>query len=240
MTMSTVAVFDSGLGSLSVVRELRKISDCDIIYYADTASHPYGLRDICDIRRIICGTIRGIKERFAPDVIVVGSITPTLLLDDMESGEVVGVWPPICEAYKMSHTVTALVTRVVMQNGSMYRYASSKGVHIRETDATALIHMVESGKFLQNPPICDMLDGVEGACILGSTHLSFLYDMMTSARPEVTFVDPVPYAAERVARMVCGGDSTLQVYSSGDIRPMLRRLGVREPVMRANLCDTRG
>jgi glutamate racemase len=43
MLFRPIAVFDSGLGSLSIIRELRKTMPAEnILYFADTMNFPYG------------------------------------------------------------------------------------------------------------------------------------------------------------------------------------------------------
>ena len=247
--MATIAVFDSGLGSLSVVRAIRSMSGCDIIYYADTASHPYGTKSVGVLRSIIFDTIAGLRETFAPDLVVVGSNTPTLLLDGMEGPGVLGVRPPLSQAARISDRVTVLATRAVVESGAVGRYADSLGLHIsiREVDASPLVSMVESGAFLDRPDACrravqESLREADGVCTLSSTHLPFLRGMMECMRPDITFLDPADTVAARAAETVGDrGGGTLKVYSSGghDISPLLRRLGVDSPVSSLRLCGSR-
>ena len=42
--MAKIVVFDSGLGSLSIIKEIQKISKNDIIYFADQKNYPYGVK----------------------------------------------------------------------------------------------------------------------------------------------------------------------------------------------------
>lgn len=247
--MATIAVFDSGLGSLSVVRAIRRVSDCDMIYYADTASHPYGTKSVGELRSIIFDTIAGMREMFAPDLVVVGSNTPTLLLDGMEGPGILGVRPPLLQAARISGSVTVLATKAVVESGAVGRYADSLGLHIRirEVDASPLVDMVESGAFLDRPDACrrairESLRETDAVCTLSSTHLPFLRDMMECIRPDVTFLDPADTVASRAAETAGGGgNGTLKIYSSGghDISPLLRRLGVDSPVSSLRLCGNR-
>lgn len=240
--MATIAVFDSGLGSLSIVRAIQATTSCDIIYYADTASHPYGTKTPAQLRRIICHTIDGLRGLFRPDLLVVGSNTPTLLLD-IEDEMVMGVWPPLERAGSITRNgiVAVLTTRNVADSGAVQRYASSLNVtaEIVTVDASRLIHQVESGLFLDNPADCrdvasQVLDHIRGAdvCTLSSTHLPLIKHVMEEQRPDVLFLDPATDVARRVAHITGGrGDGTLAVYASDvSIQKNLRRLGINSDV----------
>ena len=88
-----------------------------------------------------------------------------------------------------------------------------------------------------------MLRDVRGTCVLSSTHLPFLKDIMESVRPDVVFLDPADTVAGRAISAVgAGGGGTLRVYTSGghDIGPLLHRLGVRQDISRLSLGGSRG
>ena len=40
--MAKIVVFDSGLGSLSIIKAVQKIAKSEIIYFADQQNFPYG------------------------------------------------------------------------------------------------------------------------------------------------------------------------------------------------------
>lgn len=239
--MVSAGVFDSGLGSLSIVNAIRQISKCDIIYYADTRNHPYGTKSPQSLCNIVYRTIRGMRESFAPDVVVVGSNTPTLLCD-VEDDNTIGVWPPILQASRLSqdNTITVLTTSVVVQHDYIERYAKSLNstVRIRKVDAGSLVRLVESGAFLNDyntthDTIKEILEDVRGVCTLSSTHLSFLQGMMEKIRPDITFVNPANIVARRVVDKIDSiGRGGLTIYTSGghDITPHLRQLGITEDV----------
>lgn len=244
--MATIAVFDSGLGSLSIVRAIRGISECDIIYYADTRSHPYGTKPPRTLRGIVLSTIGGLRESFDPDLVVVGSNTPTLVIDGLEDDTTIGVWPPLSEAAELSPTrcVAVLATKAVVDGGVLERYARScdlpEGTRVKGVDASALVELVETGRFLRDPESCrptirTVLDltGDADVCTLSSTHLPFLREMLERERPGMVFLDPARAVAHRAVRMVGdAGDGTLRVFTSGghDIATSLRMLGVEQEV----------
>ncbi|MGD2102343.1 MAG: glutamate racemase, partial [Acidimicrobiia bacterium] len=48
-----IGVFDSGVGGLSVLAEIRRLlPDADLLYVADRARAPYGVRELAEVRAI--------------------------------------------------------------------------------------------------------------------------------------------------------------------------------------------
>ncbi|MGI0065242.1 MAG: glutamate racemase, partial [Nitrosotalea sp.] len=73
--MTKIAVFDSGLGSLSVIKPIQKRIKTEIIYFADQKNYPYGTKTVSNLDKIIKSTISKLQEKFNPDIIIVGSNT---------------------------------------------------------------------------------------------------------------------------------------------------------------------
>ena len=253
-----VAVFDSGLGSLSVVRRVRRaVPGASVVYLADEASYPYGAKGPAELRRAVGGRIRLLSRMFGPSMTVVGSVTPTLLCPDLLGGpNVVGVGPPLRRAAEASRTgrIGALATRSVAESGLIERLARSLGLsgaaEVRVLDASPLVDLVESGAFLgdDDDDKCSARIGETAAALrdmgidsvaLSSTHLPFLADRLSAALPGVRLADPGDDAAAAVrARLAGAGQGapeSLRVYTTGDparLGARLRRLGVREEVRR--------
>jgi glutamate racemase len=82
MLYRPIAVFDSGLGSLSVVRELRKIIPSEnILYFADKKNFPYGNKTKSELKSIILKSIKFL-EKYQPKLIVMASNTPSVQIYD--------------------------------------------------------------------------------------------------------------------------------------------------------------
>src|ERR671932_1660903 len=84
LTNNPVAVFDSGIGSLSIIRELRReVPYEDLLYFADRAHFPYGTKSHSELRGIIVNTINYLK-RYKPKLVVVASNTTSIhVLDEI-------------------------------------------------------------------------------------------------------------------------------------------------------------
>ncbi|MBI3254920.1 MAG: glutamate racemase, partial [Nitrosarchaeum sp.] len=101
--MVKIAVFDSGLGSLSIIKAIQKICESEIIYFADQKNFPYGKKSKKQLETIIKHTIKLLEEKFSPDIIVMASNTPSLMVK-ITNKKVIGVNPPIKEAMILSKT----------------------------------------------------------------------------------------------------------------------------------------
>ncbi len=80
--MATIGVFDSGLGGLTVVRELRRLMpNSSIIYLGDTARVPYGTKSEATIRRYAVEDAEFLLRREV-DVIVIACHTASSIASD--------------------------------------------------------------------------------------------------------------------------------------------------------------
>ncbi len=255
--MARVAVFDSGLGSLSILGPLRRAAPGhDLAYLADSASFPYGDKPLPALRRAVLGAARALRERFGPDLTVVGSNTPSLLLPDVVRGPgMMGVLPPLerAAAASPSGAVAVLASSSVARGPELRRLAAGlplrPGTRIVPVDASPLIGAVESGAFLDDQAGCArlirrVLEGPlrrsgAGAAALSSTHLPLLAGQIARQFPALRLVDPgedvARAAAARLGPAPPGARARLSVYTTGDpgaLAARLRRLGISSPAER--------
>src|SRR5215475_11584035 len=74
-----IGVFDSGVGGISVLREIRRLLPAaDLVYVADSGHCPYGTKSDVDIRARACAITRLLIERHAARAIVVDCNTATV------------------------------------------------------------------------------------------------------------------------------------------------------------------
>jgi len=247
--LARIAVFDSGLGSLSVIRAIQRQTRCEIIYLADRRNFPYGRKTRSELGRIIRHTIAGLQERFEPDYIVVASNTPSIILD-VGSPRILTVRPPIREAQRVSRTknIAILATEAAVKSRSLSGFIAREGVprgtKVHRINCSRLVELVESGDFLKDGGKTERAvrsalrerferNNVDVAT-LSSTHLPFLRCHLERQFPDVRFLDPAEDVAERISKKIRPSKrNTLRIYStdaeaSGNI---LRRLGVRSRVI---------
>ncbi len=250
--MAKIVVFDSGFGSLSIIRTIQKIMKCEIIYFADQKNFPYGNKTKSQLYTIINQTINLLKNKFNPDLIIVGSTTPTLLLDKIFTSNIIGVLPPLKEASKISKTknIAILATNTVTKSRELSKYIKknhlSKKISIKKVNASPLIELVESGKFITNKKFCRkiikktlhdvFLQNNIDVATLSSTHLPLLRSLLQVEFPGITFLDPAQEVANRVKNLTAkkrSGKNSLKIFTSGNtqtFQKQLRKFGINNSV----------
>jgi len=248
--MVKIAVFDSGLGSLSIIRAIQKICKSDIIYFADQKNFPYGKKSKKQLEIIIKQTINLLEETFSPDLIVMASNTPSLMVKIINK-KVIGVNPPIKEAMALSKTkhIAILGTKSVIQSKSLSSYIKkfnfSKKYKIYKVNSSELVNLVESNKFITNKVycrkiikkiLCNTLKNNIDVSTLSSTHLSFLSSFLRSKFPQVKFIDPADITAQKVLLNIKKNTSmknTIKIFTSGNVKLFeknLKKIGIRNKV----------
>ena len=249
--MAKIIVFDSGFGSLSIIKPIRQAVKSDIIYFADQKNFPYGKKTKSQLTKIITKTINLLEEKFEPDLIVMGSNTPSLLVS-MNKKNIVKVLPPIKKAAKISMTgnIAILATNAVVKSKTLAEYVRKnrlpKHINLKKIDATKLVKLVEQGKFLEDRKLCEktvskvLLEPFSrtnvDVAILSSTHLPFLLPFLKKQFPNITFVDPGKEIAQKVKKIVARKQSkknTMKIFTSSDpkkFQKYLLQIGIKKNV----------
>jgi glutamate racemase len=219
----TILVFDSGVGGLTVYREVAAARpDAAYVYVADDAGFPYGNQpETVLIARIIDVVGRAIAEH-APDLVVVACNTAsTLALKDLRarfSVPFVGTVPaikPAC-AQSTSKRISVLGTQATVSR----EYTRTL---IREFAAGCDVALVGSSNLaafaeaeLAGAPVADAAIKAEIAgcfidadgrrtdtVVLACTHYPLLVDRFKANGPwSVNWLDPAPAIARRVADLL--------------------------------------
>lgn len=207
-----VGIFDSGVGGLSVWRELIKVIPGNrMIYVSDNAFSPYGPRPQSEIiSRAMSITDFLIKNGAGIIVIACNTATAAAIEELRWKYEIpfVGMEPAVKPAAKMSKTkvIGVLATKGTfmgrLYNKTLRRFAT--GLRVVEKVGTGLVDIVENGKAdtpeskkLLSKYITPMIAKGADYIVLGCTHYPFLSDQIREIAGEgVTLVDPAPAVAK--------------------------------------------
>ena len=249
--MAKIVVFDSGVGSLSIIKPIQKKVNADIIYFADQKNFPYGTKSVLELKKIIKSTIDMLEKNFNPDLIIIGSNTPSLLLKKIiNKRRIVGVFPPLKEAKTRTKTKTIaiLATKSVIESNAIQIYIKKNlptNIKVITINASPLIELVESGKFIDNKKLCKneiirilskpLLQNHIDVVTLSSTHLPFLLPFFKQIFPNITFLDPGNNIADKIAKKLKPQNKTrsLTIFASGNVKDFqtkLSKIGIKNKV----------
>ena len=249
--MARIIVFDSGFGSLSVIKPIQKAIKSDLIYYADQKNFPYGKKSKSQLTRIITNRIKFLEEKFKPDLIVIGSNTPSLLVE-INKKNVVKVLPPIKMAAKISVTgnIAILTTLAAVKSKKLSEFIKKnrlpKYINIKKMNASRLVQLVESAKFIDNQNLCNTVVRKTlseqfskyniDVATLSSTHLPFLLPFFKKQFPHVTFLDPAQEIANKVRKIIGKKSSkrnSMKIFTSSEpekFQNHLWKMGIKKKV----------
>jgi glutamate racemase len=250
-----VGVFDSGMGGLSILREIRRqLPGEHLLYYADTANCPYGAKSKLELQALATRIAGFLVERGAKLVVVACNTASVAALPVLRATfpvPFVGVVPAVKPAALASraHRVAVLATPATFQ-GEMFddlvrSFASD--VQVVRQVCPGLVELVEQGA-IDGPEARELLQrylqpAVEAAVdtvVLGCTHYPFLRPLVEEiVGPGVRVIDSGEAVARQVGRVLDarglrrqGGPGQVTFYTSADapeaLRPVFARLSGEE------------
>jgi glutamate racemase len=259
--MKRLLVVDSGIGGLSVVREIHLLlPGVEIFYVADDAAFPYGDWDEPALTEHVGKLVDALVAATRPAGVVIACNTAsTLVLPPLRARHtlpIVGTVPAIKPAAEQ--TMTKLIS-VLGTFGTMQReytralIGSHAGAcHVRLVGSSNLASLAESfmrGETVDDGAVWEEIEPAfmerEGVrtdvVVLACTHYPFLLDRFRALAPwPVMWVDPAPAIARRVASVlgeVPGGRVRGRAYlTSGKSWPAaltqpLERVGLQAGVL---------
>jgi glutamate racemase len=220
----TILVFDSGLGGLTVLREIvRARPDAHYIYVADDAFFPYGHHSEEQIIARVVPLIGELIAAHAPDLVVIACNTAsTLVMSHLRSAyhrvPFVGTVPAIKPACASSRTkrVSVLGTKGTVKREYTKRLIAdfSQGCEVTLVGSAELASLAESalsGNAVDDAEIAAELAPcfVESdaartdTVVLACTHYPLLLDRLVKLAPwPVDWIDPAPAIARRVSDLL--------------------------------------
>ena len=221
-----IGVFDSGLGGLTAVSELRRVLPGEsVIYFGDTARIPYGTRSPDTIRKYALQDIRFLSGFDIKAIIAACGTVSTTVLDDI-AGEsalpLMGVVEPAARraaALTKKRRIGLIGTQASVRSGTYERYIK-KSMPDAEVVAAAcplFVPIVENGHFSIGDPLAELLaeeyltplrNAEVDVLILGCTHYGLLSDVIGNFMGDnVTLVSPGAEAARGIAELLSAKDS---------------------------------
>jgi glutamate racemase len=214
-----IGIFDSGLGGLSVWRQVvRQLPAESTLYFADRAHVPYGSRHSREIRfysETICAAL---VEAGCKAIVVACNTASAVALQHLRERFprplILGLEPAVKPAVALTRSgvVGVMATPATFQ-GQLYRATVGRHasqVRVVEQVCLGLADLVEAGmaerpetEALLRGFLAPMLAAGADTIVLGCTHYPFVIDAIRRlAGPEVTVIDPAPAVARHLATLL--------------------------------------
>ena len=216
-----VAVFDSGLGGLSVLREIRRVLPGEeLLYLADQAHVPYGPRPPEEVLRFSEGIARFLLSQGSSALVVACNTASAAALHPLRAAfpgvPFVGMEPAVKPAARASRTgaIGVLATPGTFRGkpfcSVVERFA--QGVRVCVGTCPGLVEAVERGR-TDGPEVRRIVEAAvaplaaEGidTLVLGCTHYPLILSTIREVcGPGIEVIDPAPAVARQVLRVLEG------------------------------------
>ena len=238
-----IGIFDSGVGGLSVFREIRKLlPEESYIYYSDNAHCPYGEKSveyIIERARVITRFLIG----KGAEIIVVACNTATAAaiatLREEFPVKFIGMEPAVKPAVKSTKTgvIGVLATAGTLKADKYLhtREKFSEGIKIVEHIGQGFVELVEKGclegeeaESIVTASLKPLLDEGADRIVLGCTHYPFLSETIAKIAAklyperEIEIIDPAPAVARHLTdimkteALIHNEGFSIELNSSGD------------------------
>ena len=226
---SPILLFDSGVGGLTVLGELRALlPDAPVIYAADEAGLPYGEKNEAEIAARVCGLLGRMSERYQPRLICIACNTASTIalsmVRDVLETPIVGTVPAIKPAAALTETGVfgLLGTEATMRQPYVDELEKefAVGKRLLRYGANGLVELAEAKLRGEEVTADDVAQEVKGlvlqhhgneidTVVLACTHFPLLEPELREAfGPDITFVHGSKGIAQRIATLTQGQSFT--------------------------------
>ncbi|MEO1969827.1 MAG: glutamate racemase [Sphingomonadaceae bacterium] len=220
-----ILLFDSGVGGLTVLDELRKLlPQAPVIYAADIAGLPYGAKSEAEVAARVCGLLGRMAERWQPRLICIACNTASTIalamVRDVLETPIVGTVPAIkpAAAMTLSGVIGLLGTQATVRQGYVDRLEKefASGKHLLRHGANGLVALAEAklrGQDIDPGAVEKELEGLLAqphaeaidTLVLACTHFPLLADEIRAVMGnDVALVDGSAGIARRIAALTEG------------------------------------
>lgn len=212
----SIAVFDSGLGGISVLKELvRLLPNENYLYFGDSANAPYGARTTEDIRSLTLSAAETLLGRGCKALVVACNTATAAAIDALRQQYpetiIIGIEPALKVAADRFPTgrIGVMATPVTLREEKFHHQLDRfPDARVSTIPVTGLVELIEAGgsmaeaEALLQPQLAPYAGNLD-AVVLGCTHY--------------------PFAAEAISRLL-GPDTVLLDGGEGTARETRRRL----------------
>jgi len=216
-----IGVFDSGVGGLSVLREIRReLPHEDLLYVADSAYAPYGDQTAAFIEERSCAIVRFLVQQGAKAIVVACNTATGVAVSVLRSRfdvPIVAIEPALkpAAASTRSGVVGVLATSHTLGSSKFLRLVDTYAgnVKILIQPCPGFVEHVEQGdlsspstRSLVERHVLPLIRNGADTLVLGCTHYPFLSPIIHEvAGRDVALIDPATAVARQLRRRLEAG-----------------------------------
>ena len=217
-----IAVFDSGVGGISVLRHLRKeLPQERFLYFGDSANAPYGTRPTEQIRDLTLAAAEKLMARGCKALVVACNTATAAAIEELRRQYpdkiIIGIEPALKLASDRfpGGTVGVMATPATLREEKFARLLHRFADHCQvvKLPAAGLVELVEAGEG-NSPralellrPLLEPYCGKLRAVVLGCTHYPFAADTISRLLgPDTVLLEGGPGTARETRRRLAEAD----------------------------------
>ncbi|MCL4239239.1 MAG: glutamate racemase [Anaerolineae bacterium] len=229
-----IGLLDSGVGGLSILREVRAQLPAEhLLYLADQAHVPYGPRSIEQVRAFTEGIARFLIAQGVKLIVIACNTASAAALHPLRAQfpgmPFVGMEPAVKPAASATRSgvIGVIATEATFQ-GELFasvvgRFA--QGVRVETRACPELVQLAEAGetasarsRLAVRRCLAPLLEAGIDQLVLGCTHFPFLSEaIQAEAGPGVTLIDPSPAVARQAGRVLGDRGALSPASASGSV-----------------------
>jgi glutamate racemase len=213
-----IGIFDSGVGGLSIFKELiKRLPYESVVYFADSANCPYGPKQKDEIINLSVKAVDFLLSKNCKIVIVACNTATAAAISFLRNKyeiSFIGMEPAVKPAsiYSKTQSIAVLATEGTF-NGDLYKETSekyAKGIDLNIKVGDKLVAIVENGLIEEQESldyitnlIKPLLKKKIDKLVLGCTHYPFLIPVLRKILPSyIEIIDPSPAVIRQLERIL--------------------------------------
>jgi glutamate racemase len=253
LTEKRIGVLDSGLGGLTLVREMERLLPCEsIVYMGDNSNCPYGNRSEEEILGLSYAMLDFLREKDVKIAAIACNTISTIAdrLRERYEFPIVSIIETACEsAAGMGLSKIAVFATEFTIRRSLYAKLLgrlSPNTEVFGFPSRTLATLIDSGRFDDSATEMEVKALLRNLSeshpdvrnvILGCTHYVIVEGLFKKSAPDINFINPAQAQAEAIKRLLSERGllydtprSGLDIYTSGEkslYKTALEKLGIR-------------
>lgn len=202
---SPIALFDSGVGGLTVLNKLKKIlPNENYIYYGDTAHMPYGEKTKEQLLEYSDNIFRFFEKRGCKAVVMACNTTSSVIYEEVKDKYNFRLFSIVHSVAKILSSLDIerlgiFATRATISSGAYQKKITDYNpmIKVYGQHCPQWVHIVEENTADQpenikiiHSDLMKMLQNNPQKIVLGCTHYPFLSNVLSQIAPEDLFIDP--------------------------------------------------